>query len=52
MLTGPVGIVVRAGARQEPPLEIEPSLISNQPNVRVQLYREAGVTVQEALARA
>jgi hypothetical protein len=35
-----------------PPLEIEPSLISNQPNVRVQLYREAGVTVQEALARA
>jgi hypothetical protein len=35
-----------------PPLESEPSLILNQPNVRTKQYRESGVTVQEALARA
>jgi hypothetical protein len=34
-----------------PPLVSEPSLPFNLPNVRTQLYREAGVTVQEALAR-
>lgn len=35
-----------------PPLESEPSLLFNQPNVRTRLYREAGMTVQEAFARA
>jgi hypothetical protein len=35
-----------------PPLESEPSLIFNQPNVRTRLYREPGMTVQEAFARA
>jgi hypothetical protein len=35
-----------------PPLESELSLLFNQPNVRTKQYRESGVTVQEALARA
>ena len=35
-----------------PPLESEPSLIFNQPNVRTKQFRESGLTVQEALARA
>jgi hypothetical protein len=34
-----------------PPLESEPSLLVDQPNVRTQQYRETGVTVQEAFAR-
>jgi len=35
-----------------PPLESEPSLILNQPNVRTKQFRESGLTAQEALARA
>ena len=35
-----------------PPLESEPSLIFNQPNVRTKQFREPGLTVQEALVRA
>jgi len=35
-----------------PPLESEPSLIVNQPNVRTKQFREPGLTAQEALARA
>jgi hypothetical protein len=35
-----------------PPLESEPSLILNQPNVRTKRFREPGLTAQEALARA
>jgi hypothetical protein len=35
-----------------PPLESQPALLSNQPNVRTRQFRESGVTAQEALARA
>jgi hypothetical protein len=35
-----------------PPLALEPSLLVDQPNVRVKQFRESGVTFQEAFARA
>ena len=37
---------------KSPPLESQPALLFNQPNVRIRQFRESGVTAQEALARA